>query len=473
MELLTQFVTYVVPFLVVLTILVFVHELGHYWVARRNGVRIEVFSIGFGSELFGWTDKAGTRWKFSAIPLGGYVKMYGDADATSAPGESLPDMTPEQRAVSFHHKSLGQRAAVVAAGPAANFLFAIVVFAALYVFVGQPFTPPNVGVVLPDSAAQRAGIQPDDRIVSINGGEIERFEDIQRIVQLNLDSGPLDIVVQRGGGEVEIHATPTIETARDRLGRESRQALLGIAPFTPPVVGAVVRGKPAERAGIQAGDRVLRINGTPITRFEDMLRIVEGNPEGTPLTILLDRDGREIEVRATPTMENTTDRLGREVRQPQLGIRSAGPLTEIRQHGPVEAVSRAVQETWGQTIGTLRAMGQIVTGRRSTSELGGPGRIAEMAGEVTKSGGAIALILFMCVLSINLGLINLFPVPMLDGGHLLFYAAEALRGRPLSLRVQEYGFRIGLVLVLSLMLFATWNDLVHLRVVQFFVNLVS
>src|SRR5215475_4420339 len=207
MDLLLQIVTYGVPFLIVLTILVFVHALGHYWVARRNGVRIEVFSIGFGSELFGWTDKAGTRWKFSAIPLGGYVKMYGDADATSAPGEALPDMTPEQRAVSFHHKRLGQRAAIVAAGPAANFLFAIVVFAALYVFVGQPFTPPDIGVVLPGSAAERAGLRPDDRILRVNGGEIERFEEIQRIVQLNLDSGPLDIVVQRDGREVEVRAT--------------------------------------------------------------------------------------------------------------------------------------------------------------------------------------------------------------------------------------------------------------------------
>ncbi len=379
MELLTQFVTYVVPFLIVLTVLVFVHELGHYWVARRNGVRVEVFSIGFGSELFGWTDRAGTRWKFSAIPLGGYVKMYGDADATSAPGEGLSEMTPEQRAVSFHHKRVGQRAAIVAAGPAANFLFAIVVFAALYVSVGQPFTPAEVGSVLPGSAAEGAGIEPGDRIVRINGEQIERFEDILRIVQLNLDTGPLDIVVDRGGREVAIQATPTIVTDTDRLGRETRVARLGIS-----------------RPGV-----------------------------------------------------------------------------EIRQHGPVEAVWRAAQETWNQTVGTLRAMGQIVTGRRSTAELGGPFRIGEMAGEVTKSGGVIALIVFMCVLSINLGLINLFPVPMLDGGHLLFYAAEVLRGRPLSLRAQEYGFRIGLVLVLSLMVFATWNDLVHLRVVQFFVNLVS
>jgi regulator of sigma E protease len=379
MQLLTNVFTYAVPFLIVLTVLVFVHELGHYWVARRNGVRIETFSIGFGSELFGWTDRHGTRWKFSAIPLGGYVKMYGDADATSAPGEELAEMTPEQRAVSFHHKRVGQRAAIVAAGPAANFLFAIVVFAALYVTVGQPFTPPEVGAVTPDSAAQRAGIEPGDRFVRINGEEIERFEDILRIVQLNLDTRPLDIVVQRRGREVEIQVTPTLVVETDRFGRETRMARLGIS-----------------RGGV-----------------------------------------------------------------------------EIRQHGPLEALWRAAQETWNQTIGTLRAMGQIATGQRSTAELGGPARIAEMAGEVTKSGGLVALVVFMCVLSINLGLINLFPVPMLDGGHLLFYAAEVLRGRPLSLRAQEYGFRIGLVLVLSLMLFATWNDLVHLRVVQYFVNLVS
>jgi len=377
MEWLTGAWNYLVPFLVVLTVLVFVHELGHYWVARRNGVRVEVFSIGFGPELFGWNDRSGTRWKFSAIPLGGYVKFFGDADAASTPGAELPEMTEAEKAVSFHHKRLGQRAAIVAAGPIANFLFAIVLYAGLFSFIGQPFTPPDVGGVVSGSVAEKADIRAGDRIVRINGERIERFEDIQRIVQLGLDQ-PLSIVVQR--------------------------------------------------------------------------------------------DGREVSLTATPAVTLETDRLGNQIRVARLGIRGGG--IEFVRHGPVEAGWRAVSETYTQSVATLKALGQIIVGRRSSDELGGPIRIAQMSGEVAQ-GGFSYLVAFMAILSINLGLINLFPVPLLDGGHLLFYGFEALRGRPLGQRAQEYGFRVGMVLVFSLMIFATWNDLVHLRVVQFLVGLVS
>lgn len=377
MEFLSGLWTYVVPFLIVLTVLVFVHELGHYWVARRCGVRVEVFSIGFGPELFGWTDRAGTRWKFSAVPLGGYVKMFGDADAASTPGAELAEMTAEEKAVSFHHKTLGQRAAVVAAGPIANFLFALIVFAGLFVIVGQPFTPPEIGGVLPESAAERAGLKAGDRIVAINDQPIERFEEIQRIIQLNLDS---------------------------------------------------------------------------------------------PLTLVVRRDGKDLRLNAQPTIVEEQDRLGNKMRLARLGIRGGG--VEFVRHGPGTAIWRALGETYHQTAGTLKAVGQIITGQRNSEELGGPIRIAQMSGEVAQ-GGIASLLVFMAVLSVNLGLINLFPVPMLDGGHLLFYGAEALRGRPLGARAQEYGFRIGLVLVFSLMVFATWNDLVHLRVVQYLVGLVS
>jgi regulator of sigma E protease len=377
MEFFTGFGTYIVSFLVVLTVLVFVHELGHYWVARRNGVRVDVFSIGFGPELFGWTDRAGTRWKMSAIPLGGYVKMFGDADPASTPDAAVSEMTPEQRAVSFHHKRLGQRAAIVFAGPLANFLFAIVAFAGVYSIVGQPFTPPEITSIAPDSAAERAGLQPGDRIIRINGVEIERFEQIQRIVQLNLEN-PLQLVVRR--------------------------------------------------------------------------------------------DGSERSMTAIPTVIEETDRRGNVLRMPRLGVK--GVKVEFVRHNPWDAVWRGISETWVQTAGTVQALGQMITGRRQTDDLGGPLRIMEMSGEVAQ-GGPAAFVVFMAVLSVNLGLINLFPVPMLDGGHLLFYAIEALRGRPLGPRAQEYGFRIGLVLVFSLMIFATWNDLVHWGLVRYLVSLVS
>lgn len=361
---------YVGVFLVVLTVLVFVHELGHYLVARHNGVRIEVFSIGFGPELFGWWDRAGTRWKFSAIPLGGYVKMFGDADASSGlPMARLGQLTAAEREVSFHCKRLGQRAAIVAAGPIANFLFAIVVLALLFMTWGQPFTPAEVGQVMPGSAAEAGGIRPGDAIVSIDGRSVERFEDVQQVVRLN----------------------PNV-----------------------------------------------------------------------PMTMVVKRDGALIDLRVTPSRVEESDRLGR---RPvgQLGIRGGSPKYVTRD--PASAVVRAVGETWNLSVTTLHAVWQMIIGTRGSEELGGPLRIAQLSGEVAQ-GGIVPLLWFMAVLSVNLGLINLFPVPVLDGGHLLFYAAEAVRGKPLGARAQEYGFRVGLALVLTLMVFATWNDLVHTGIVD-------
>jgi len=377
MGLLTGGFDYIVPFIIVLTVLVFVHELGHYLVARWNRVRIEVFSIGFGPEIFGWNDRAGTRWKFSIMPLGGYVKMFGDADPASMPGGELAAMTPEERAVSFHHKRLPQRAAVVSAGPVANFVFAIVVLAALFATVGQPFTPPQVGKVLPGSAAEQGGVKAGDVFVAIDGEAIERFEDVQRLVRL--DPGvPMKLVVKRGDSDVDLTVTPKVSTITDRFGNTHQLGLLGI--------------------------------------------------EG-------------------------------------------GGVKYVRRD-PASAVWRAGAETMNIATGTLVAVWQMVIGARTADDLGGPLRIAQMSGEVAQ-GGVVAMLWFMAVLSINLGLINLFPIPVLDGGHLLFYAAEAIRGKPLGQRAQEYGFRLGLALVLTLMVFATWNDLVHLRVVEFLKSLVT
>jgi regulator of sigma E protease len=377
-EFLHHGLAYIVPFLVVLTVLVFVHEFGHYFIARWNGVRVEVFSIGFGPELFGWRDRAGTRWKFSTIPLGGYVKMFGDSDPSSGlPIAGLSRLSPSEREVSFHYKRLPQRAAIVAAGPAANFLFAIVVLAALFMTFGQPFTPAEVGQVVAGSAAEKAGIKPGDVIVSINGDAVRRFEDVQQEVSLN---------------------------------------------------------------------------------------------PGVPMTVVVKRDGKEMSFQATPTLVEQSDRFGNRYETGRLGIARSG-MDYVRRD-PATALYQAGAETWNMTAATLKAVWQMIIGVRGTDELGGPLRIAQMSGDVAQ-GGPVSVLWFMAVLSINLGLINLFPVPVLDGGHLLFYAAEAVRGKPLGQRAQEYGFRIGLALVFTLMIFATSNDLVHLGIWSWLKGLVT
>lgn len=361
---------YLVPFLVLLSVLVFVHEFGHYWAARRCGIRVEVFSVGFGRELWGWTDRAGTRWKIALIPLGGYVRMFGEVDGART-------LTPDEHAVAFGNKSLGQRAFVVAAGPAANFLFAILLAAVMFMTYGQ------------------------------------------------------------------------------------RQ--------TSPVVTEVVEGSAAASAGIRAGDRFAELDGETIARFEDLQRIVRLSP-GRPLEAVVIRDGAETSLTVTPAVEQQTDSLGNVHEFGLLGVR--GKATETVRLGPGEALGAGVDYTWTMTVTILAFVGEMIEGRRSTDELGGVLRIGHLAGEVAKIDFS-AYLHFMVLLSINLGLINLFPIPLLDGGHLVFYAIEAVRGRPLGQKAQEIGFRIGLGLVVALMLFVTWNDLVYFQVVAFLERVVG
>ena len=378
MDILAFLWDYVFLFLVVLTILVFVHELGHYLAARRNKVLVEVFSIGFGPEIYGWTDRVGTRWKIGAIPLGGYVKMFGEEDTIEDEDGERP-LTEEEKAVSFHHKRLTQRAAVVAAGPVANFLFAIVVLAVLFSIAGNPMSLAGIGKIQPDSAAAEAGLEVGDRIAAIDGEAITWFEDLRRVVSAN-PGARLTLDIVRGGSELKVTATPKRHTVDEGSGGTREIGLLGVTP------------DPAQ--------------------------------------------------------------------------------TAYQRHNPLTATWMAMEWSAGLTVRILSYLGQVITGSRGTDELGGPLRIAQLSGQMAQ-GGLISLITFMAALSINLGLINLFPIPMLDGGHLVFYVAEAIRGRPLGPRAQEYGFRFGLILVLLIMILATWNDLVHLRVFEYIKDLVT
>lgn len=363
------FIRSAAAFVVVLGVLVFVHELGHYLAARWRGVRVETFSIGFGRALASWTDKSGTVWKVAWLPLGGYVKLHGQ--------ERPQDVTEDVRAQwiageTFHDKPVLSRAIVVAAGPVANFLLAMVLFAGLFMALGTPVTLPVVGAVLPDSAASRAGLMVNDRVLSIGGQSIQTFEDLQHIITIHPDE-TLPMTVLRDGADLQIQVTT-----------ESRMA-----------------------AGHQVG---------------------------------------------------------------LLGVR--GGAVEYHKVSAPVAVWSGITQTWNITYETFKGLAEMIGGSRGTDELGGPLRIAQMSGQIAQLGIA-SLISFIGVLSVNLGLINLFPIPVLDGGHLLFYLAEALRGRPLPQRAQEYGFRAGLAFLACLFVFATWNDLTHLGLFRWVAGLIG
>jgi regulator of sigma E protease len=353
----------VLSFLLVIGPLIFLHELGHYLAGRAFGVKADVFSIGFGREIVGWTDRRGTRWKIAWMPMGGYVKFAGDMNPASTPTDEWLRLPPEERAKTFQAKPLWQRFIIVAAGPVTNLVIAVAIFAGFFAALGEPRTPPVVDAVVQGSAAAEHGLRPGDRILSIDGGEVTRFEDIAQVVS----------------------------------------------------------GRPEEK-----------------------------------LTMRLERDGRPIDLVVTPHADILRDRFGNEFRRGLLGI---GPVARVMVPlAPSEVLVAAVRHT-GDIIGAMVDMiGQVVTGRRSVKELGGPLKIAQFSGQQATLGW-LPFIEFVAMISINLGFINLLPIPLLDGGHLFFYVLEAIRRRPLAEAAQEWAFRSGLALLLSFMIFVTLNDL--------------
>ena len=362
----------IVPFMFVLMLVVFVHELGHYLVGRWCGIHAVAFAVGFGPELIGYTDRRGTRWKLCLIPLGGYVRYLGDLNVASQPeGEAvLAGMTPDERRRSFPAAALWKRAAAVAAGPAFNFVFAIAIFASVFMVMGRERIDPVVTEVSPGSAAEAAGFQRGDRLLTADGREIISFNALQRYIQPRGDQ-PIVFEVERNGSPIRIEATPRRTERTDRFGNEMTVGLLG--------------------------------------------------------------------VRADRTEESVT----------------------LDRFGPIEAVALAVRETGFVIARTGGYLAGVVAGREKADQIGGPIRVAQVSGQVATLGFA-ALLNLTALLSVSIGLLNLLPVPILDGGHLLFYAFEAVIGRPLSPRVQEWGFRVGLLLIVSLMVFATWNDIATL-----------
>lgn len=364
-------VGYIIPFLFVLSLVVFFHELGHFLVGRWCGVRILVFSIGFGPEIIGFNDRYGTRWKISAIPLGGFVKFFGDDNVASVSSSArLAGMDEAARAECFVFQPVRKRAAIVVAGPLANFILAIAIFAGIFMLYGKQTMSARVDAVQPDSAAATAGFQPGDLVLAIDGHSVESFADMQRIVSASADE-TLAVTVERNGATLTLKAVPALKEVKDTFGNVHRIGILGIS------------------RSMAAADMKLQ----PVP--------------------------------------------------------------------PPRAVWMGIEETWFVVERTLSYIGGVVVGREAADQLGGPIRIAQMSGQVATMG-FVALLHLAAVLSVSIGLLNLFPIPLLDGGHLLFYGIEAMRGRPLSERAQEVGFRIGLAIVLMLMIFATFNDIVHL-----------
>jgi regulator of sigma E protease len=357
------FLITIFAFLIVIGALVFVHEMGHYLVARWCGVKADSFSIGFGREIAGWTDKRGTRWKLSILPLGGYVQFAGDMDPASTPSEEWLNLPPEERNVTFQSKPLWKRAAIVFAGPAINFLFAMLILGGFAIAYGESVTPPVVGQVVEKSAAETMGLKPGDRIVELNGDAVERFGDLAREISIRADH-PVSMTIVRDGEEMAISGTVGARIEIDRFGNEYRYGQLGVVP-----------GK--------------------------------------------------IEIRDVPIY--------------------AAPRV-------------AVQQTVDIVDMITTTLGQVLSGRRSVKDLGGPLKIAQISGEQFAMG-LNAFIFFVALISINLGFINLLPIPMLDGGHLMFYAIEAVRRKPANPMVQEWAFRSGFALVVAFMLMVTFNDL--------------
>ena len=375
--------SYILPFIALIVVVVFIHEYGNYYFAKRYGVGVTDFSIGFGKEMFGWNDKSGTRWKICVIPLGGYVKFFGDRNVYSqADNEKIiKEYSKEDQEKLFVLKPLYQRALIVFGGPLANFLLAILIFFSIYTFAGKDFTPAVINEVQKDSPAMVAGLKDNDIVISIDGNEVKSIMDVSKFITMSTDE---------------------------------------FISFT-------------------------------IKRFD-----------------------QELIFRVKPNLVNSEDNLGNKINKRMIGIKLGAYNNEVNhvKLGPSKAIYYAVNEVYYVTTSSLKYLGSMIAGNGDSSQLGGPIRIAKISGQVAEFG-ILPFISLMAYISISLGLINLFPIPMLDGGHLMFYGIEKILGRPLSQKTQEGFFRIGMFLLLSLMFFTTFNDLKDVGLFKFFNNYIS
>jgi regulator of sigma E protease len=448
MELLAQIPDFIwsalkigVPFLVVLSIVVFVHEFGHYIVGRWCGIKADVFSIGFGKPLLKWTDKRGTRWQVAVLPLGGFVRFVGDMDPASAGRADDEGPSVEERKVAFHNAGLLSRSLAVAAGPFANFVLSVLIFAGLLLSMGQAKNDPIIGSIGIE-AVEDVGLLPGDRVLSIAEQEVVAFADIINILARS-NGVPQTAKINRDGDVKEI------------MVRYHR----------PPRIASVTPGMPAAQAGLLAGDVFLAIDGEPVNSYRALQLITSAKPHGDAVEVEIERDGERLLFKFVPELvERQHPETNERVLLPTMGISGsalAGIEPEMESMPVHRALIGGVGQTWRIISGTMIYIGDMLFKGADTSQLGGPIRIAEISGDAAEQGFS-SFIWLIAVLSTSIGLINLFPIPILDGGHLMFYAFEFVRGRPVGEMWMKVGTVIGLSLVLLLMVFATYNDLLRL-----------
>lgn len=446
----------IVAFVVAIGVLVTIHEFGHYWVARRMGVKVLRFSVGFGRPL--WKRVAGadrTEYVVAAVPLGGYVKMLDEREDDVPAGEDL------SRA--FNRQPVARRIAIVTAGPAANFLFAMLAYWLMFM-VGVTGVKPIVGEVLPDSLAAEAGFQSRDRLVRVADTDTPTWELASlALLERSLEAERVAVHIETPDGREYVRRLDLSDTRR-LLDEGPLLEKLGIQPWRPtlePVLGELVAGGPAERSGLQSGDRIVRTDGEPVQTWQEWVSMVQERP-GETLRLEVERDGQRMSLQVrTDVREEGDRRIGVVGAHVHFDPSRFEDLRATVRHGPVESLGRGVVRTWDMTVLTLRVLWRLVLGEASVKNISGPVTIAEYAG-VTALIGVSAFLGFLAIVSISLGIINLLPIPMLDGGHLLYYLVEIVKGSPVSAQVEAVGQRIGIVMIAMLMTLAFYNDIMRI-----------
>jgi len=433
--------------IVVLGVLIFFHELGHFLVAKRAKVGVLKFSLGFGPKLVG-VKRGETEYLLSALPLGGYVKMIGED-----PGDESPEAADPER--SFSKKSVGVRSLIILAGPLANLILPVVIFWGIFTFVGQGFFLPVAGSPEKGSSAAKAGLVAGDRIRAVDGKPIERWDQVEAAQRTSAGKS-LVFTIERAGRTLDVSVTPELHKDKDIFGQEIDSWDVGLHPFRSTQVQGLQTGMPAQQVGLQTGDRIVAVNGAHVADWDELADIIRVKP-GQPVRISVLRDGRTLDVQVTPRATRQQGPNGEE-EIGLIGILAPAPDSQMRRLNPVSAVWAGATKTADLSVLVVTGFVKLIQAKISPKTIGGPILIAQMAGEVAKRG-LVDLLSFTALLSINLAILNLLPIPILDGGHLFFSLIEWLRGKPVSLRKREIAQQVGMVLLVGLMVFAFYNDI--------------